>query len=135
MSTYIIYQLKLKLTNPDNEAFVIGNDWEINGENIICKSLLFRHFTEDELRHSIQDLQFEVRKHKNVRICGKIISFHKVDDDILMDKWGINNSRIVVQSSVSGLEEEMKGMKGTITDIHKLLLTSLKSGNQPLNKE
>ena len=33
------------------------------------------------------------------------------------------------------LEEEMKGMKGTITDIHKLLLTSLKSGNQPLNKE
>ena len=33
------------------------------------------------------------------------------------------------------LEEEVKGMKGTITDIHKLLLTSLKSGNQPLNKE
>ena len=33
------------------------------------------------------------------------------------------------------LEEEMKGMKGTITDIHKLLLTSLKPGSQPLNKE
>lgn len=31
------------------------------------------------------------------------------------------------------LEEEMKGMKGTITDIHKLLLTSLKQSNPPSN--
>lgn len=29
------------------------------------------------------------------------------------------------------LEEEMKGMKGTITDIHKLLLTNLKQSNEP----
>ena len=29
------------------------------------------------------------------------------------------------------LEEEMKGMKGTITDIHKLLLSNLKQSNEP----
>lgn len=29
------------------------------------------------------------------------------------------------------LEEEMKGMKGTITDIHKLLLTNLRPSNEP----
>lgn len=30
------------------------------------------------------------------------------------------------------LEEEMKGMKGTITDIHKLLLNNLKQSNEPI---
>lgn len=29
------------------------------------------------------------------------------------------------------LEEEMKGMKGTLTDIHKLILTNLKPSNEP----
>ena len=33
------------------------------------------------------------------------------------------------------LEEEMKGMKGMLSDIHRHFLTSMKQSNQPSNKE
>lgn len=94
----IIFDTKLKLLNPSSEVFTVGDVWTIDEKGVKCRAQFFKHFSVDELRHSIQDLQYEIRKREGMRINGKIISLKKSGDKIYRDKWSINNSKLITEN-------------------------------------
>lgn len=104
----IIIDIRLKLVNPSSDAFAVGDVWLVDEKGIHCRALFFHHFSTDELRHSIQDLQFEVRKHEGMRISGKIICLKKIGDEVYREKWSVNNSKLLTESENENAEKEKK---------------------------
>lgn len=113
----IIYSVKVKLTNPHNESITVNDDWDITPEGLKCKSLLFKRFTSDELRHSLNDIQFIVKKHEGMKVSGKVIGAFKTGSNIAVEKYSINNTKIVVDVST------LEGDKKTSTSDKKKRLT------------